>query len=422
MSAVAKTREAVIEETDKDRISNLEEAGPQEGEDNEGFAVRLLKARMEGPSPEALAALQAHEVPYEDEDKQDVCTRNPHLKLLLRLIKWESRESDERTHLIWTIPASLTPADLLGYVQIVDKYLLEPFMPPDDEQALDDLVRKEYKRKPRRVRSESPPSDGEGKGNASSDDAALFSDPEAAAAIRGTRKKLKKAGKEKTGKGKGKGKHEGGAEDDKATKRRKKRVEEAKKYRTAEFILDSDDDEEADRLFFEREEALRLEMATRAGRPTAAADGSAKKAKKADKQAGKKQKAAAKPKQTKQSKKTGKKSKGKERATSGTEEQDSDEDAWSSPSEADNLAPAMAKHMSPTSSPEPVSRTGVTSEADSDLEEASSSPHLGDSSAPSLKRARSSAAGSEDEQASSPKMSTAAASKKGRVILDSDDE
>ena len=395
-------------------MSNLEEAGQLEGENEEAFAMRLMKARMSGPSAEALAALQPHEVIYEDDDTKEACMRNPQLKLLMRLIKWENRESDERTHLIWTIPASLAPNDLLSYVRIIDHFLLEPFMPQDQEKGLDDFVRKEYKRKPRRMRSESPASAAGGNGGASDDDAALFSDPEAAAAIRGARK-LKKAGSSK--KGKGRGRHEGGAEEEgKATKRRKKRVEEAKKYRTAEFILDSDDDEEGNRLFFEREEALRKEMEARSG-GNAVVDGSGKPAAKATK---KQKKAAEKLKKAKS-----RKSRGKERATSATEEPDSDagsansdENVWTSPSEAEEAA--LAKPRSPKARPRPRPTVkAIVADPESDADEGSSPPANS-----SLKRTRpiTSDAESEDEEESSPKMTAAAASKKGRLVVDSDED
>lgn len=420
----------MIEDLDKDRIPNLEQAGQLEGEDEEAFAMRIMRARMAGPSAEALAAIKHHEVVYDDEDKQDACTRNPQLKLLLRLIKWEHRESDERTHLIWTIPAALAPTDLLGYIRIVDQYLLEPFMPPEEDKALDDMVRKEYKRKPRRLRSESPASGAEGKADASDDDAALFSDPEVAAAIRGSRTKLKKASSGK--KGKGKAKHEGGAEDDdKAIRRRKKRAEEAKKYRTAEFIVDSDDDEEADRLFFKQEEALRQEMEARAGKNRLAEDGE-----KADKHAaqGKEAKATTKAKKVRKPRK----SRDKGRATSATQlsnldmaNGDSDAHVWSSASEAEDAAPSRTKAKSPEARPRPVptvkpanlSRADSELEVDDDAEASSSSPEMGNSSAVPLKRARPLTSDAEiDIDGSSPKMSAAAAARKGRLVVDSDEE
>ena len=275
MSAVAKDRLAVIEEIDKDRLANLVAEGPREDEGAEAFELRKMKLSTAPPSAEALAALSDHQVDYEGNDElQEDCTRNPPLKLLLRLVEWTYRESDERTHLLWTIPGSISPAALQASIRIIDQYLLEPFVDEEDGKAVEELVTKVAKSRPaRKARSPSP-----GSGNDSADDdAALFSDPEIAAAIRGAKKKSKPKPKrsKKPRRSTGEGSDEEG---DEAAKRRKKRnIEEVKSFRTAQFILDSDDDEEADRAFFAREAALRAEMDARAGKGNGVAEASQRK-------------------------------------------------------------------------------------------------------------------------------------------------
>ena len=193
------------------------------------------------------------DIPYLDDDIKQECRNNLELKLLLRSIKWESRDSDDLTHLVWSIPAWQLPEDLFGSIKTIDDYLINP-LDLDDGQVISNLVRKKYNRKPTKRTRLSVQSGSE------DEDDIIFSDPEAAAAINGTRgKKSKKAGNSRK-------RREHLAEGDVDRSRKLKRAEEAKIYRTAPTVEDSDDDSENDRAFFEREAELRRNMELKAGK------------------------------------------------------------------------------------------------------------------------------------------------------------
>lgn len=196
-----------------------------------------------------------------DEELQHNFTKNSELKLLLRLLKWESKEAIDLKRLEWSIPASVLPQELLGFVKIIDEFLINP-LNPEDGESINDLIQK--KRKPATRRAKAQIEDRSSGAEDQDDDDVVFSDPEVAAAVNGGRKPKRKRSSKKDGKRSKEGGRdiEGGA----GGARRKKRIEEAKIYRTAEFIVDSDDDEEAARAFFEREAELRRQMEKRSGK------------------------------------------------------------------------------------------------------------------------------------------------------------
>lgn len=203
------------------------------------------------------------DVIYDETEIQKACTFNSELKLLLGLVKWESAESSDRTYLQWTIPARLLPKELASYVKLIDDFLIEP-LDIESGKSLKDIVKRKLKRRaPRRA----PESDLEELPEDEDDDV-VFSDPEVQAAMQaGRRRKGQNNGRKSRKKGKRDGAAvDGEEEDERATRRRRKRIEEAKIYRSAEFILDSDEDEEADRAFFEREAELRKQMEFNAGK------------------------------------------------------------------------------------------------------------------------------------------------------------
>lgn len=250
----------MIAETDKNRDEEIDNFEQEDDEDDEAFARRKMAARSAGPSDAAKEAIEDYEILYEDEATQDAATRQVQLKLLLRLLKWESQEAEEQTHLIWTIPKALLPDDLRGYIKIIDEFLMEP-LDPENGLSIAELVTK--KAKPRVSKRRVPSTESEA---SSDDDGVVFSDPEVAAAVRGSRKKRSKGKSSK----KSRRSTVGGDDDDddaegRISRRRQKRRKEAEEYRTAEFIDDSDVDEDADRMFFEREKRLREEMEKKSG-------------------------------------------------------------------------------------------------------------------------------------------------------------
>lgn len=111
-------------------------------------------------------------------------------------------------HLVWSIPSTILPSTLDGDIKIIDDFLLDPVDPQGKTAA--DLLRKKRKAPVRRKRRElSPEMDDEGN-------------------VIVPEKK----------------------------KRQKKREEEIIAYKSAQFIEDSDDDAEADALFFAAEAAV----------------------------------------------------------------------------------------------------------------------------------------------------------------------
>lgn len=179
----------------------------------------------------------------------------------------------------------MLPNELKTFVQVIDEFLINP-LDPETGSSISSLVQKKKAPRPPKAQQDK---DADGSGNNSSESDAVFSDPETAALMRGV-KGLKDKTKKKKGGGKTRARRgdanasgdrlpvEGGAG---ASQRQRRRMEEAKMYRTAEFIEDSDDDEDADRAFFEREERLRRDMEVRAGKSHNLIDGGKKKKKQA---------------------------------------------------------------------------------------------------------------------------------------------
>lgn len=121
----------------------------------------------------------------------------------------ETLDSDE---LEWFVPAALLPEELQRYLNVITQFLLNP-IDLKGESAASQLKRKPRKRR-RRRRSPTP---------------------ESAA--------------------------EDGEEGEPRRKRKAKKKKEAKEYRSAQFVEDSDIDDDALQAFFEKEKALREKMA-----------------------------------------------------------------------------------------------------------------------------------------------------------------
>ncbi|GAA5852706.1 hypothetical protein JCM8547_002595 [Rhodosporidiobolus lusitaniae] len=212
-------------------------------------ALRAKAAALSGPSAEAIALFVPHNVDFgEDAEKMEAATVNPHFKLLMRLLGWESAETPDSGELVWSIPASLIPSKLDVDLKIINNFLLDPVDPQNGKSA-SELLRKKRKKPIRRKRAQL----------ASDDEQALPSDSsEEEDAEGGTGeaggKKRRKGGKKDKGTG------DGG---EKVKKQRaKKRKEEEIAYKSAQFIADSDeeDDAERDARFFAAEAALREKL------------------------------------------------------------------------------------------------------------------------------------------------------------------
>jgi len=147
-------------------------------------------------------------VAYVKEEQATAATKDPHLKLILRLIdcQLENPEADE---LQWYFPAAITPDELQHHLDIIAKYLESPL--DLEGKKASDLLRKKRRSKRRRV---TRVSDDES-GASSSDDELAH------------------------------------------RKRRTKRKKEEIQYKSAEMIYDSDAELGDDEEFYKKEAELR---------------------------------------------------------------------------------------------------------------------------------------------------------------------
>ncbi|SCV67720.1 BQ2448_5331 [Microbotryum intermedium] len=190
--------------------------GGENGETDSEEAIRRKAATLKGPSKTAMDKFMPHQLVFEEGTRQkEEVTGNATLRLLMGLLNWESRENDESTELIWSIPSSLMPATLDGDVRTIENFLLDP-VDPNGKTAADYLRKKRKPIKRHTRREDTPEYDEEGN--------------------------LIEVVK-------------------KVTKRVKKNREEMVAYKSAQFIEDSDDDEDADNRFFAREAELRAKLA-----------------------------------------------------------------------------------------------------------------------------------------------------------------
>ncbi|GAA5867194.1 hypothetical protein JCM3774_002365 [Rhodotorula dairenensis] len=203
-----------------------ESAGaPVEGETDED--LRKQAARLKGPSEAALALFTPHAVDFGSEaELKDAATVDAHFKLLMRLMNWESDEVTDLGQLVWTVPASLTPSKLDGDIKILNDFLLDPVDPQNGKSAAE-LLRKQRKKPVRRKKRIASDAESEGE---------LEFDEDGEPVVKAKTKEKKK--------------------------RQKKREEEEAAYKSAQFIHDSDDedDPERDAAFFAAEANLREKL------------------------------------------------------------------------------------------------------------------------------------------------------------------
>ncbi|GAA5975641.1 hypothetical protein JCM10908_005228 [Rhodotorula pacifica] len=202
-----------------------EDDAPVGGETDED--LRKQAARLKGPSEAALALFTQHAVDFgADADVKEAATINAHFKLLMRLMSWESDEASEAGQLVWSVPASLTPSKLDGDIKIINDFLLDPVDPQNGKSA-SELLRKQRKKPVRRKKRIASDAESE---------AELEFDEDGEPIVKAKTKEKKK--------------------------RQKKRAEEEAAYKSAQFIHDSDDEEDAERdaAFFAAEAALREKL------------------------------------------------------------------------------------------------------------------------------------------------------------------
>ncbi|KAF4603011.1 Topoisomerase 1-associated factor 1 [Pleurotus pulmonarius] len=86
----------------------------------------VIKPRLEGPSNDALAKFTDFMVPYTSDEQATAATKNANLKLLFRLAKFfmVDEVADE---IQWYIPAAIIPDELQRTLKVIDQFLETPF-------------------------------------------------------------------------------------------------------------------------------------------------------------------------------------------------------------------------------------------------------------------------------------------------------
>ncbi|KAF7439837.1 Topoisomerase 1-associated factor 1 [Pleurotus ostreatus] len=85
-----------------------------------------IKPRLEGPSNDALAKFTDFMVPYTSDEQATAATKNANLKLLFRLAKFYMVD-EAADEIQWYIPAAITPDELQRTLKVIDQFLETPF-------------------------------------------------------------------------------------------------------------------------------------------------------------------------------------------------------------------------------------------------------------------------------------------------------
>ncbi|KDQ56583.1 hypothetical protein JAAARDRAFT_79123 [Jaapia argillacea MUCL 33604] len=213
LTVVIQHREKIIAETDK--VDDTDDGSENDLPKDDGEEEANLRKRS-SPSGEALAKIDDYLIPYISDQQADAASKNPYLKLVFRLLKFAILDEvlnvcADEDELQWFVPSTLLPSDLQSSLNVIDQFLKNP-MDLGGKKASDMLSKKARRR--RRRRSPSPNSD---------DESDIL--------------------------------------DDKPKKKREKKKKEEKQYKSAQFIEDSDVDDETLHAFFEKEQQLREKTA-----------------------------------------------------------------------------------------------------------------------------------------------------------------
>ncbi|EJD01845.1 timeless-domain-containing protein [Fomitiporia mediterranea MF3/22] len=192
-------RQRIIEETDESLSQPL-------FDDMDDDAARDAANKLRQPSNEALAKFQDYLIPYTSDEHADAATKNSHMKLLFRLLKF-SVLNENADELEWFVPAAILPADLESSLKVINQFIDTP-LDLGGKKATQMLTKKSRRRRRRRAPSSS-------------------------------------------------GSENGISSDDESHKKRAKKKKEKEKYKSAQFIEDSDVEYGDDEAFWARERAQR---------------------------------------------------------------------------------------------------------------------------------------------------------------------
>ncbi|THH00303.1 hypothetical protein EW026_g2191 [Hermanssonia centrifuga] len=196
-------RQRIIEDTDGSSSQQIDLIS-----DNEDEAARALKLRE--ASREAIAKFTDYMIPYVSDEQADAATKDPHVKLMFRLLNFALLQEDAE-ELEWYVPQAIVPSELQRSLNIINQFLEEP-IDLGGKKAAQMLHKKRRTRRRRRAET----ADSE---------------------------------------------EEHASDDEPTRKRKEKKKKEHKQYKSAQFIEDSDIEDDALDAFFAREKELREKMA-----------------------------------------------------------------------------------------------------------------------------------------------------------------
>ncbi|OAA68723.1 Timeless protein [Niveomyces insectorum RCEF 264] len=218
----------------------------------------------------ANAAVPTSEAPSitirtDDDNCKKAMFKNSHLRLLMKLVGFERREplAEETPDSAWSVPPSVTAERLQESLEFVNRAEFAPPVFENDESAESQLRRKSAASRKKKASYDDDGDNTDGL----EDDAILFpaGGPTARkvidAALDGRKKIRRRRRKQLDGSGDD-GELEGPTEeelDERARRRRQKELEKARRIKSDLYVHASDDetDDEKDREFFAREEAIR---------------------------------------------------------------------------------------------------------------------------------------------------------------------
>ncbi|KAK7682773.1 hypothetical protein QCA50_014156 [Cerrena zonata] len=201
-------RQRIVEDTDGSSSQVKSEDEDEDLTDEQIKAKATAKGEL---SSEAASKFTDYMIPYINDEQANAATKDPHLKLLFRLVNFFVRDEDADEP-EWYVPAAIFPAEMQRTLNVINQFLDNP-MDLEGKKASELLQKKRKRRRRRR----SPSNSG--------DDEGLMDD------------------------------------EPKKRKRKEKKKKEEKMYKSATLIEDSDADEEEMKAFFEKEKALRQRTA-----------------------------------------------------------------------------------------------------------------------------------------------------------------
>ncbi|KAL8674137.1 MAG: hypothetical protein Q9168_001474 [Polycauliona sp. 1 TL-2023] len=213
------------------------------------------------PEPKAPSIV----VSPDTEERRIAMFKDAKLRLLMTLVGFERLGFDDEPDATWIVPSAVTARHLHETHEIVGKYRNDPVMEygVDDPISAEEMLRRKPTEKVRRAAYDDDASGDDGIVSDGNDDDLLFpargptdTGPRTAAAAleklkqKRRRRKIKSTSDNEDG-------AVGSDDEIREHRRRVREVKASKMFKSSEFIYDSDDDPESDRLFFESEEMRR---------------------------------------------------------------------------------------------------------------------------------------------------------------------